>query len=451
LADAVLQQRNINSIPALSYFSSLELTLRQCAGGRDGEHFDLTKEPSPHFYWALQESMFSRCEGKVGEWFRQKVTPNPVPQQTTCWRCTDGMGMCNGAASMIKICLSIPVLLVIETGVHIEADGTTKEVISEWDFPLTLLPDTKAAAREDGVIYDIVGRAFTNGNHFIARYASPTTSRVFDYNSMQHGGFCQRIKKAKIPTHISGSNVPRPPAYHTNSVVYHLRGGAKAQDRFYHDRIGAVNRIHHISVHPLDISAIAHATFTKSGVTPMPHKDRYWLRNPYNTRFTEYVQSDTKMSPTKAKPTELEQLFNDDAKDGVIAIRTVSDGESIILPKRKKVQFCRRIESDSENAETTPDATADQGANKNIELSGLLSNDPFEFSCRCGARGDGNVLSNGEDCVQCEQCYNWSHIACQRGRVNEKAAFICDCCSGFKALLPSTVGARQVQNYVLLI
>jgi hypothetical protein len=139
------------------------------------------------------------------------------------------MGVCNGAASMIKICLCIPVLLVIEMGVHIKTDGTTKEAISEWDFPLTLLLDTKAAAREDGVIYDIVGYAFTNGKHFIARYASPT-SRVFDYNGMQHGGFCQRITKAKIPTHISGSNVPRPPAYYTNSVVYHLRGGTKAQD-----------------------------------------------------------------------------------------------------------------------------------------------------------------------------------------------------------------------------
>jgi hypothetical protein len=134
------------------------------------------------------------------------------------------------------------------------------------------------------------------------------------------------------------------------------------------------------------------------------------MRNPYNTHVTEYVQSDTKMLPsTKAKPTKLERLFNDDAEDGVSMIQTVLDSDSIILPKRKKVRFCRRIESDSENAETTADATAaEQATNEHIELSGPLSNDPFKFSCRCGAQGDGNVLSNGEDCVQCEQyaCYN---------------------------------------------
>jgi hypothetical protein len=263
----------------------------------------------------------------------------------------------------------------------------------------------------------------TNGGH------------VFDYNSIPHGGSCQRAKGAKISTHISGSDVPRPPAYYTNSVVYYLRGGAKAQQRFYSDRIQALDRIHHINVHPSDVTVAAQATFSKFGVVSMPNKDRYWMIDPYKTSLTEYIQSDVKVLSTETKHPKIEELF----KDNIHAEgETSDDSVTHVLKPKKKVQFCLRIDSDSEN-ETIGHVATD----KDAEISEAMSeSDPFEFSCRCGARGNGHILSNGENCVQCDACNNWSHVACQRGRVDEKRSFVCQDCGGF-GLHPLPVGSKR--------
>lgn len=59
----------------------------------------------------------------------------------------------------------------------------------------------------------------------------------------------------------------------------------------------------------------------------------------------------------------------------------------------------------------------------------------FSLNCRCGATGDGNVLYRKDDvggAIQCNECKDWSHIACQReGRASdlpEDTGFICDFC-----------------------
>jgi hypothetical protein len=59
---------------------------------------------------------------------------------------------------------------------------------------------------------------------------------------------------------------------------------------------------------------------------------------------------------------------------------------------------------------------------------GSLPNSEFDINCRCGIayyQEDGEV-------VQCEECKDWSHIACQRnGRASnlpKNKPFLCDSC-----------------------
>jgi hypothetical protein len=360
----------------------------------------------------LNAQEFKQCEGKVSKWFRQKMLANPPSTSHPCWKAVDGNVLCDGDSRSVQIHLSLPVMLVIESGSHISADGPSEDDLTQWNYPATLQPDTKTMADEDGVIYDLVGRAFTSGNHFITRFSAPNSSAIFDYNDMEHSGFSRQVKAAKISTHLSGNNVPAPPHFYTHAVIYHLRGGAKAQQCFYRDRLVAMRRIHAIDIQPLDANIVPTISFTKKGTVQLPDGERFWMKDPFNTRkskTTDYtqVQLDTESASSKL----LDDLFGDDHRS------SDTDDSQRLPAKPKTVRF---VQSDSEvEAKLTTPSSASK-------------TDPFPYHCRCGAHGDGHIVSNGEPSIQCDQCQHWSHVACQRyGRASHlgpKESFACDDC-----------------------
>lgn len=131
----------------------------------NGKHYQITNCPQSLFFWQL--SNHETHNGNISTWFRQKIHANPAAVPIPCWCSQDGNLLCNGVSLSLRVCISIPIMLVLEAGIHISGNHSTQEATDKWNFPWTLRPATKDAADQDGVIYDIVGRVFASHNHFI--------------------------------------------------------------------------------------------------------------------------------------------------------------------------------------------------------------------------------------------------------------------------------------------
>ena len=92
----------------------------------------------------------------------------------TCWRTKDNKVLCPGIRTEVyKLVISIPVILGIEVGDETIGLNRRSETVAKqphWHFPQTIEPDSKEAARDFGVVYDLIGFILINmeGTHFTA-------------------------------------------------------------------------------------------------------------------------------------------------------------------------------------------------------------------------------------------------------------------------------------------
>ncbi|KAF9027377.1 hypothetical protein BDP27DRAFT_1375972 [Rhodocollybia butyracea] len=184
--------------------------------------------PSPHLY--------AEFEGSITKWFKSLTTVKTVAKGTSqpaCYRKnpSEGEQYCKGTSATMEYLVSLPVVLTLEPNMY--------SLSGQWDFPRHIYPLTIHEGTKNGVVYDITARVFHSetANHFITRCVLPSASghrlAVFTYDGMQNCGYSQFEKSASVDRFLAGFQpTGLPSGYTSYAVIYHLRGGTAAQERY---------------------------------------------------------------------------------------------------------------------------------------------------------------------------------------------------------------------------
>ncbi|KAJ7436921.1 hypothetical protein FB451DRAFT_1061373, partial [Mycena latifolia] len=385
LEGIISQQQSRGYNFARSYFQGYHILLRRCPGDQQTpQHWQL-KQLKPQTCFNLTPQAYQVYRGDVEKWFREMLLINRNPENSpSCWRRLDDDGekSCGGAATALQLILGIPVMLILE--IPSEWVGNRS---NQWSFPPTIRPITLGAECTHGVVYDIVGRAFTSGNHFKAAFTRDG-KHVYSYDDMQNEGASILIPGARVGTHLTGEIQPDS-GWRTYAVVYHLRGGTRAQSFFSKYQCAAAQRLHSIEFslpHNNDpIYGIPNAVgLDLPNIREMDPEDRFWLRNPYKIDTLDFLSTVAPVTKTK---------------------RSDSDSKSL-------------GPSSTNNASTDGNWPVDNDSDPDVV-----------FNCRCGQQQDEGI-GIPELYIQCTVCNARSHIACQRnGRASsQKQPFQCDSC-----------------------
>jgi hypothetical protein len=399
---------------AVGYFMTFCVSLHQCSGSLEsgGSHTQITSTLQRMPFFQVQTNDYKEHNGLISKVCEKRFSASKVPTLPhSCWRVKEGKILCPGKRQdMQDMVVSIPVILAIEVGD--ESVGLNHHLVSEhqnWDFPPTISPDSENAAKKFDVIYDLVGFVLINteGTHFTARYSSHNQKIIYTYNSLAHKGYPVEEKKASFQTHIAGPNIKLPKGYRIWQAYYSLRGGLKAQKKFFEIRTKEYTSKYHLYFSEKTLDDLSTISYHHQGQHEMLAKDRNWIKQPERAGTTEYISS---------------KSYTLNASESV-----AEDGP----------------ESEEETVPPVPIPSSPDS----------LPNSEFDLNCRCGMTGNGNVVYHQEDgeVVQCNECRDWSHIACQRdGRATnlpKNRPFFCDTCdvSIIKHMITGT-GTRSLSQ-----
>lgn len=399
-----------------SYFETLLTEFHWCSGSSatGGKHHELWHIPHRRRSFELPLSQYKACQGEVAIWFKNLLSiEGETVTGIKCWRNQEGITHCEGTRKDIRrLVVSLPIFLMLDL-------GEFKSNPPDWVFPGTLTPLTKVLVKKEGLEYDLVGFGLHSpqAGHFITQYSSSDHSEIYHYDGMKNGGCAVRVEGGMFTGHISGNSQAFPDGYHIATAIYHLRGGSQAQEVFFARRAKSLATKYNVNVSGEDLSTLPHIFHGGNLLELDPH-ERFWLRSPLNTKTKEYV---TKIVATSTKP------------KGLVSAPT----KSSVQPNPAPRSTGQRDSPESEEDTHPPHHSSQQSAPSDDQS---LPDSLFQINCRCGLKGDGNQLYRADEgeAVQCDECRDWSHIACQRdGRASQlgpKDSFICDICDASSLL-----------------
>ena len=404
-----------------TYFEALVVEIHSCTGSREvgGKHLEILNVPHRHMQLQLREH--SSFQGDVGSWFGDFLSKQgtTIPN-LTCFRTEDGEALCSGTRTDTRgLVVCIPIMLILNV-----QDSTDPAI---WNFPETLTPLTKKLATTEGVVYDLVGFGLhsQSARHFTARYVLKSHSEVFFFNGMQNAGYTILEEGASFATHLAGRAQDLAKGYSVTSGIYHLRGGSNAQTIFYETRRELYRKQFKLEIIGLtpDNSSLPTCSYI-GNLTELPVESRTWIKNSKLRKLTvEYVSA----LPNAPLPHQEPPKHSARISTPELDIIALTD---------------EPLSPESEEEMAGPSANLEHGHTSPTASELSLPDSVWTLNCRCGVNGDGNVLYRQEEgtTIQCSDCLEWSHVACQRdGRassISRKRKFICDICEGLVILLP---------------
>lgn len=353
-------------------------------------------------------SDMKRFSGKMERLLQSDISLDETPRRS-CWaHDVDGKAICHGKSMSTKLLLSVPIVLVCDL-----EDALIKKGNGKWDYPLSL---NLLCIETQEWVYDLVGRVFYNGSHFITRFAGYFdgygSEVIFAYDGMQNGGQCIFLPSSTCATHFAGPDnqlVGITSGYQNVSVVYRLRGGYESQKAFLQHQISEINNRFAVDFGPDHLDEVPIGTIDNS---------RYHL-------FPDGVVGGIWM-PTV----------------GTLQLKMASGVEAELLelaeaePRKKRKRSTPEF-SDNESLSTSHKQTktatnppADSKKRKRTESDGFSSD--IDIDCRCGEKGYGHLDDRevSQRALMCDHCRCWSHLACTRGISHpDIQIFLCHKCA----------------------
>lgn len=243
---------------------------------------------------------------------------------------------------------------------------------------------------------------------------------MYVYNGMENRGL-------PIRQDVEALNSDVKPGNSIHHAFYYLRGGIQAQNMFIKLRTDQLRAEYPLAFPNIDLASPIAIEYSSEDLSLMDPKKRTWLINPYKSSTSEYIPMNVAINPSSP-----------------MKIIESEDEEEDSMPIDAEEEDSIPIDDELSNTMTVDQSGAKELTVANIgqppitHLSPAPSSEPdslFAIHCRCGVTCDGNVFYNADDvgeAIQCEECKDWSHIACQRNRraskLHKDDTFICDFC-----------------------